>query len=198
MAQELILASASVARNRLLRNAGVLFRTVASGIDEAAIKQKLKLDQKCPSEVVVALATAKAISVGTQYPGNTIIGSDQLLVCDGQWFDKPTCVQTARNHLERLSGRVHKLVNATVITRDNKPIWNYQNIINVEMRKLSIGLIDEYLAKEGGAVCESVGAYKLEGYGAQLLTQVDGDFFSILGLPILPLLRFLREQDILR
>ena len=198
MGPELILASASLARNRLLKNAGVVFRTVASGIDEAAIKQKFKLDEKCPNEVALALATAKAISVGTQYPGNTIIGSDQLLVCDGQWFDKPTCMETARDQLECLSGRVHKLVNATVITKNGASIWNYQNTVNVEMRELSIGLIDEYLAKEGGAVCETVGAYKLEGHGAQLLTKVDGDFFSILGLPILPLLGFLRERDILR
>ncbi len=198
MPQELILASASLARNRLLKNAGVAFHAVASDIDEVAMKRELKLDNQCPNAVVKALATAKAAKVGKKYPKTTIIGSDQLLVCNHQWFDKPTSIETARNQLERLSGRVHQLVNSTVIIKNSVAIWNYQNIINVEMRELSSDLIDEYLTKEGGAVCESVGAYKLEGYGAQLLKQVDGDFFSILGLPMFPLLGFLREQEILR
>ena len=198
MSQELILASASSARSRLLKNAGVFFRTVASGIDETAMKREFKLDNQRPSEVVEALATAKAKNVERKYPQTTIIGSDQLLVCSGQWFDKPTCLETAKHQLERLSGRVHQLVNSTVVIKNSMAIWSYQNTINVEMRELSSNLIDKYLAEEGLAVCESVGAYKLEGCGAQLLMQVDGDFFSILGLPMLPLLGFLREQALLR
>lgn len=198
MAPDVILASTSAARNRLLKNAGVSFHTIASGIDEAAIKRERKLDDQGPREVAEALATAKALNVAREHPDTMVIGSDQLLVCNDEWFDRPIGIDAARKQLERLSGQVHQLVNATVIIKNSAAIWNHQNTINVKMHELNSDLIEKYLSKEGGAACESVGAYKLEGHGAQLLAQVDGDFFSILGLPLLPLLGFLREQDILR
>ena len=198
MSLDLVLASTSAARNRLLKNAGVSFHTIASGVDEAPIKREGKLDDRGPREVAETLAATKALNVSRAHPHAIVIGSDQLLVCNDEWFDRPPCLVAARKQLERLSGKVHQLVNATVIIKNGAVIWNYQNIINVEMRELSSDLIEKYLAKEGQTVCESVGAYKLEGYGAQLLAQVDGDFFSILGLPLLPLLGFLREQNILR
>ena len=198
MSLDLILASTSAARNRLLKNAGVSFHAIASGIDEARIKRERKLDDQSPIEVAEALATAKALNVAREHPQAIVIGSDQLLVCNDEWFDRPICLDAARKQLERLSGNVHQLVNATVIIKNSAAIWTYKNTINVEMRELSSDLIEKYLAKEGEAVCETVGAYKLEGRGAQLLVQVDGDFFSILGLPLLPLLGFLREQDSLR
>ena len=198
MSLDLILASTSAARNRLLKNAGVSFHAIASGIDEALIKRERKLDDQSPIEVAEALATAKALNVAREHPQAIVIGSDQLLVCNDEWFDRPICLDAARKQLERLSGNVHQLVNATVIIKNSAAIWTYKNTINVEMRELSSDLIEKYLAKEGEAVCETVGAYKLEGRGAQLLVQVDGDFFSILGLPLLPLLGFLREQDSLR
>jgi len=198
MSLNLVLASTSAARNRLLKNAGVSFHTIASGVDEAPIKREGKLGDRGPREVAETLAAKKALNVSRAHPHAIVIGSDQLLVCKDEWFDRPPSLVAARKQLERLSGRVHQLVNATVIIKNGAAIWNYQNTINVEMRELSSDLIEKYLAKEGEAVCESVGAYKLEGCGAQLLAQVDGDFFSILGLPLLPLLGFLREQNILR
>ena len=198
MSPDLILASTSASRNRLLKNAGVSFQAIPPGIDEAAIKHERKLDGLGPREVAEALATAKADSVAREHQYTIVIGSDQLLVCNEEWFDRPTCLDSARKQLERLSGQVHQLVNSTVIIKNSTAIWKYENTINVEMHELNSDLIKKYLAKEGRAVCESVGAYKLEGHGAQLLAQVDGDFFSILGLPLLPLLGFLRVQDILR
>ncbi len=197
MSRDLILASSSAARNSLLKNAGVSFRAVSPGIDEAAIKRDGQLNCERPDEVAETLAKEKALSVGRRNPKSSVIGSDQILVCNCHWFDKPMNLETARKQLESLSGQVHQLVNATVIVRDNIAIWTHKNTVNVEMCKLSSDWIEKYLAKEGQVVCESVGAYKLEGRGVQLLRHVDGDFFSILGLPMFPLLGFLREKEIL-
>ena len=197
MSSDLILASSSAARNSLLKNAGVSFRAVRPRIDEAAIKRDGQLNCERPDEVAETLAKEKALGVGRGNPKSCVIGSDQILVCNGHWFDKPISLETARKQLETLSGQVHQLVNATVIVRDSREIWTYKNTVNVEMCQLSSDLIEKYLVKEGQAVCESVGAYKLEGRGVQLLRHVDGDFFSILGLPMFPLLGFLREKEIL-
>ena len=197
MSLDLILASSSSSRNRLLVNAGVRFRAVSPGIDEDVIKREGQLNQQRPNEVAEMLAKAKAFNVGKKYKQATVIGSDQILFCNGDWFDKPANLDIAQKQLERLSGQVHQLVNATVIIQNNMVVWTHQNIISVEMCNLSPNLIDKYLAKEGKGARESVGAYKLEGRGVQLLKEVDGDFFSILGLPMLPLLSFLREQGLL-
>ncbi len=197
MSLDLILASSSAARNSLLKNAGISFRAVSPGIDEGAIKRDGQLNCERPDEVAETLAKEKALSVGKRNPKSSVIGSDQILVCNGHWFDKPLNLETARKQLERLSGQVHQLVNATVIVRDSIAIWTHKNTVNIEMCQLSSDRIEKYLAKEGQGVCDSVGAYKLEGRGVQLLKHVDGDFFSILGLPMVPLLGFLREKDML-
>jgi len=145
----------------------------------------------------LALASAKAAMVAAPNPDALVIGADQLLVCEGQKFDKPVDLADAARHLRRLSGRTHTLVTAVCVHQADACIWSNVAEARLTMRPLSEAFIAQYLAAEGEAVCGSVGAYRLEGLGAQLFSAVEGDFFTVLGLNLLPLLGFLREAGVL-
>ncbi len=195
-APALVLASASQSRMTVLRNAGLDPVQDPSSVDEDKVKQSLKTDGADAAQVAITLAELKAQQTARRYPGALVIGADQMLDCDGVWFDKPPDVAHARGHLQSLRGRTHELVTAAAVIRDGVSIWQHVDRARLTMRDFSDGFIDDYLDRVGEDACRSVGAYQLEGLGAQLFSRIDGDFFTILGLPLLPLLDYLRGHGI--
>lgn len=190
----LILASASPARAGLLAAAGIAFCVAPAAIDEAAVKRAFRTDRRAASECALALAEAKAQWVSEREPGALVIGADQILVCEGEWFDKPADLGAARAQLQKLRGRAHMLATAVCAVSARERVWQLGVAPELSMRRFSDAFLDEYLAAEGAAVLGSVGAYRLEARGAQLFDRIAGDHFAILGLPLLELLRFLRES----
>jgi len=146
---------------------------------------------------VEALAELKAIRVSASHPGALVIGADQVLALDDEMFDKPASMDEARGHLQRLSGRTHRLVCGTCIAENSGRVWSALDEAELTVRPLGPEFIESYLATAGEAVLASVGAYQLEGPGAQLFSRIRGDFFTILGLPLLPVLAFLRDRRVL-
>lgn len=193
----LILASASLSRAAILQQAGLAFRAEASDCDEDAIKSQLQKEGASVADVAGALAEAKAEIVAAGNPDAHIIAADQMLECDGAWLDKPVSLDQARSHLKQLRGKTHYLVSATVIFSGPNCIWRHGVRTAMHMRAFSDDFLERYLAEAGEMVCRSVGAYQLEGLGAQLFDAIEGDYFSILGLPLLPMMRFLREKGII-
>jgi septum formation protein len=192
-----ILASASKARRTVLEGAGLRFETRVAGVDEAAIKEAAQAEGISPDAAALILADAKAERVAAHAPDALVIGADQLLVCDGAWFDKPPDMAAARAHLQHLRGRRHELVTALVCHRAGQRIWQHVAKPRLTMRDFSDTFLEAYLAAEGEALLSSVGAYRLEGHGAQLFDRIEGDQPAILGMPLLPLLGFLREHGVL-
>ncbi len=195
---DLILASASKARQTLLHQAGVKFRTQVSQLDEASFKASLKAEDATAQMAVEALGELKARKVAQQIPESLVIGADQILSINDIWFDKPVDLEHARAHLAALSGKTHFLHTSVSVLRGEQVLWHHNETCEMTMRDLSADFIDAYLAQEGEEVLYSVGAYRLEGLGAQLFSKIYGDFFTILGLPLLPLLEFLRNNQILK
>jgi septum formation protein len=191
----LILASQSQVRQALLANAGLSFETIPAAIDERAIQRNSGLTTG--SEIAVLLACEKARDVSLRSPGRYVIGADQTLECDGRLFNKPVGRAEAATHLRALSGRTHTLHAGVAIVRDGKPLFEDVSVARMTMRELSEDTIEAYLNAVGDAATASVGAYQLEDLGVHLFSRVEGDHFSILGLPLLPLLAFLRSQGLL-
>ena len=191
--KKLILASASSARARLLDAAGVEFRIEPAEIDEAEFKRTGRASRWTPQDCALALAEAKAQSVSRRYPGALIIGADQILACDGKWFDKPVGIIAARRQLQALRGRTHLLATAACVVRDGERVWHHVSSPELMMRRFSDEFLDDYLAAEGETVLGSVGGYRLEARGVQLFEHISGDHFAILGLPLIELLGFLCE-----
>jgi septum formation protein len=189
----LVLASTSAARRALLANAGVPVEVAAPAVDEAAVKAALLADDASPRDVADALAEAKAVKVSARSAG-LVIGADMTLDLDGRLYDKPISVQEARAHLLDFKGRTHSLHSAVVIAEGGSPVWRHVATARLTMRPFSEAFLDAYLAAEGEALLSSVGCYRLEGLGAQLFERIDGDYFAILGLPLLPILGYLRER----
>lgn len=193
----LILASASSVRARLLAAAGVVFRVEPAEVDEAAVKRASRTARRSAGDCALALADAKARWVSRCKPEALVIGADQILVCDGEWFDKPVDLDAARTQLQVLRGRTHVLASAVTAFRAGERIWQHLSAPQLTMRRFSDAFLDDYLAAEGAAALGSVGAYRLETVGVQLFDRVEGDHFAILGLPLIELLGFLREQGLL-
>ncbi len=191
----LILASASAARRQMLQNAGIDFAVQPARVDESAIKEAMQADGAHPSDAAQALADLKAMRVSPEPAAALVIGADQVLECDGTWFDKPDTVATAQRQLEALSGRTHHLHTAAAVVKEGGVIWREATDVALTMRPLSAAFIADYLEAAGDTVLQSVGGYQIEGRGVQLFAALRGDFFSILGLPLLPLLEFLRGHD---
>ena len=196
-APRVILASASAARRDLLRNAGVAIDIEAARIDEAEIKKSLKAEGASSRVAAESLAELKALRIARNRPGCLVIGADQMLDLEGRWFDKPVDRAAAATQLRALSGRTHKLISALVVVREEARLWHHVAEARLTMRQLSDDFIEAYLNQAGTEVCASVGAYQLEGIGAQLFAKIEGDYFTILGLPLLPLLDFLRNHRVL-
>jgi len=194
---KLILASQSLARRALLEGAGLDFEAVPASVDEVTIKESAKAEGLSAADAATMLADSKAARIARRHPDAVIIGADQLLVCEGEWFDKPEDIEAARGHLHRLRNRAHELVTATVVWRNGERAWHHVATPRLAMRDFSEAFLDEYLAREGAHVTSSVGAYRLEGMGIQLMREIRGDHSAILGLPLLPLLAYLRDSGVI-
>ena len=192
--RRLILASASHVRARLLRAAGLEIDVVPSAMDEAELKKSAA--HYDTETLALRLARAKAEQVSYPHPESYVIGADQILDCDGTLFDKPIDRAAAADHLRRLRGRTHRLVTACVVAKAGATAWEHVSAPRLTMRDFSDAFLEEYLSHAGDDVTASVGAYKLEDVGAQLFERIEGDYFTILGLPLLPLLSFLRQQGL--
>jgi septum formation protein len=191
----LILASQSQSRRSMLEAAGVKHRAVRPLVDEEAAKRDLAARSLSADELAEALALAKANSIADMPMPGMILGCDQTLVCDdGTMLDKAESLDALADQLARLSGRTHRLFSAAVIVEDHLPVWQAIDSARMTMRRLSKAFIADYLAREGEALLGCVGGYRIEGRGAQLFDQVDGSQFVIQGLPLLPLLAFLRQR----
>jgi septum formation protein len=187
----IVLASTSHARSRLLRDAGVDFDVRAPGVDEAAVKRGLIDQGATPREIADALAQAKAVKISLRTDG-LVLGCDQTLDLDGRLFDKPANLTEARDHLLALRGSTHRLHSAVVAAAGGSPVWREVSTATLVMRAFTDDFLEAYLATEGESLLACAGAYRLEGRGVQLFDQVQGDYFAILGLPMTPLLAFLR------
>ena len=200
-APALTLASGSRTRAVMLRNAGLDFNVAPAELDEAAVKQSLRAEDAPPHRVADTLAGMKAARIARKIagtdPGHLVLGADQVLDLDGALLDKPADRAAAADHLRRLSGKRHRLVSAAVLLEDGERIWDCSDVATLAVRPLSDRFIEAYLDSAGDDALDSVGAYRLEGLGAHLFASVEGDFFTILGLPLLPLLDFLRGHGVL-
>ena len=190
----LILASRSPARARLLAEAGVAVELRPAEVDEAVVKRRLLSEGENPRAVALALAMVKA-EVLTVEPEALVIGADQTLEFEGELLDKPRTLEHARLQLLRLRGGAHRLHSAVAVVRAGHTVWRTVDSVTLHVRAFSETFLDAYLDAEGQAVLGCVGAYRLEGWGAQLFERVEGDYFTVLGLPLLPLLGFLRDED---
>ncbi|MCD7108167.1 Maf-like protein [Rhizobium sp. DKSPLA3] len=206
MTHQLVLASASPFRRMLLENAGIAFRWQAAEIDERALEEPLAAEGASPEKVATVLAEAKAESVAAalreaQGAGEgiapVVIGSDQTLSLGDRVFHKPASMAEARDHLRALSGATHQLNSAIALHQDGRTLWSHVSTARLTMRRLDDGFIARHLARVGEKALTSVGAYQLEGEGVQLFEAIDGDYFTILGLPILPLLGELRRLRVI-
>ena len=193
-APKLILASGSPARRALLQAAGLRFTVCPAAVDEAAIKDAMRAKGASPDAAALALATAKARAIDA--PGAVVIGADQMLVCRGEWFDKPGDADTLMEHLVRLRGQTHRLVTAVTCWQDGAPLWHHAASPALTMRPFSDGFIEAYIAAEGAACAACVGGYRFEAAGVHLFERVEGEHAAILGLPLLPLLGFLRQHGV--
>jgi septum formation protein len=183
-APRVILASASRIRRTMLANAGVDVACETAGVDEAVVKDA----------IAAALAESKARAVSTRNPDALVIGADSMIACDDTHFDKPPDPERAVAQLLALAGRTHRLLSAAVVLRAGEVVWREVDAARLTMRPFGRDFAERYVATIGDAATASVGAYQLEGLGAQLFVRVEGDFFTVLGLPLLPLLGFLRSQ----
>ena len=195
--KSLVIATASRSRRQLLENAGVTFEALATNVDESAIKATALAEGLSVEATALALAGAKARAAQQMYPNSLIIGADQMLDCGGRWLDKPDSLIAAGNTLRLLRGKSHDLVTSVSVVHEGKEIWALTDRAKLLMRDFSDDFLDTYLSNVGDDVMLSVGAYQLEGLGAQLFERIDGDYFTILGLPLLPLLGFLRDRNVI-
>ncbi len=193
----ILLASRSAARISLLKAAGVVFTAVPSSVDERAAEMPLIAGGASPADIAMALAEAKAVDISALSRDAIVIGADQTLDLDGQRWTKPESMAIAREQLARLSGQTHRLHSAAAIAREGIVTWRHVGTATLTMRALTAAAIDAYLAEVGDAALGSVGAYQLEGVGVRLFEKIDGDYFTILGLPLLALLARLRDEGAL-
>jgi septum formation protein len=191
----LILASQSAARAGLLTAAGLRFEARPARVDETAVKQACRAEGVDAADTALTLAGLKAERI--RDPHAMVIGADQLLVCGDVWFDKPDSIDAARDHLRALRGQTHRLVTAVVCLRGSQEVWRHVAEPRLRMRGFSDAFLDAYLDAEGDAILSCVGAYRLEGLGVHLFDSIEGEHAAILGLPMLPLLGFLRQHRLI-
>jgi len=194
----LILASTSKTRSQLLESAGLSFIAEAPGLDEATMREAIGAEKTLdPHDVAEVLARAKAEAVSDLAQGAFVIGSDQVLAFEDQILAKPKNMKEARERLLDLKGKSHQLHTAVAVATDGGTIWAYTDVATLTMRKLSPEFIGHYLAAAGEGILNAVGGYQIESLGIQLFEKIEGDFFSILGLPLLPLLDSLRREGVI-
>lgn len=194
MSPPLVLASGSKVRRQLLANAGLAFEVIPAEIDERRLAEPMVAAGADPAAIAEMLAEAKAAAVSAGAPAALTIGADQTLDLDGACLSKPADRAAARAQLAALSGRTHRLQSALAVARGGRAIWRFRDAASLTMRTLDAAEIERYLDEVGAAAFSSVGAYQLEGPGIRLFERIDGDYFTILGLPLLPLLHLLRVE----
>ncbi|MBB6260792.1 septum formation protein [Paenochrobactrum gallinarii] len=197
MTTSLILASKSPFRAQLLKNAGLTFGTENADIDERAVEAPLYRSGATPEDVAIVLAEAKALAVSEKHPDAIIIGCDQTLSLGDEIFHKPADLEEAGKNLLKLSGKTHQLNSGIVLVKNGETIWRHVAIAYMTMRPLQPEFIGRYLGRIGDNALSSVGAYQVEGEGIQLFEKIKGDYFTIIGLPLLPLLQKLREESLI-
>ena len=190
----MILASGSAIRAQLLRQAGVAFAQIPARVDEEAVKESLR--GEAVERVPEVLAEMKALRVSQSHPDALVVGADQILAFEGAVISKSETLDQARALLRRLRGKEHQLIGGTVLAKGGQVIWRHLARSRLWLRAFSDAFLENYLASEGQEALQSVGCYRLEGPGVQLFARIEGDYFSILGLPLLPLLAALREQGV--
>ncbi len=196
-AQQLILASTSPFRRQLLENAGLKVQPVAPEIDERAVEKALEGSDMNPEDVAAILAEAKAVEVSERFPDAWVVGGDQTRSLGDEVFHKPADMEGARRHLLALSGKTHQLNSAIVIAKNGEAVWRHVAIARMTMRHLDTAFIGRHLSRVGDIALKSVGAYQVEGEGIQLFERIEGDYFTIVGVPLLPLLNKLRELEVI-
>ncbi|MEL6861285.1 MAG: Maf family protein [Pseudomonadota bacterium] len=193
---DIILASGSASRRALLAGAGVEAQSIKPNVDEDSAKIAMRAEGVKVRDQAMQLAEMKALKISRTHPG-LVIGGDQMLNLEGEAFDKPKDLAQAKSHLEALSGKAHHLETAIVIAENGEFVWRHLARPKLTVRTLSDGFIDSYIETCGEPLLSTVGAYQLEGPGAQIFSKIEGDYFSILGLPLLPLLDYLRVRNVL-
>ncbi len=194
---DLILASGSLSRRTLLENAGVAFQAMPARIDETAVIESMEADGAPAGDIAQSLADLKALRVSPAHPEALVLGADQILVCEGTVHEKPPSLEAARDKLKALRGKTHQLVTAQAIAKNGAIIWRHLDTADLTMRTFSDDWLEAYLARGGADLLTSVGAYRLEEDGIQLFSAIKGDYFTILGLSLLPLLDFIRGHGVI-
>ena len=192
LVKRLVLASASPTRSAMLTAAGLSFTIDPADIDERAIADKQIAGGATGGDVAAALASAKALDVGARHTGALTLGADQTLVCEGRFLNKSADLEKAREQLSFLAGKTHELFSAASVVSSDEIVWSHVSRARLRMRAFSPAFLSHYLAAMGDKACASVGAYQIEGLGIQLFEHIEGDHHTILGMPLLPLLAFLR------
>lgn len=195
----LILASASSVRRQLLQQAGLSFQVIPADVDETSLKKEAAVSGTVsPIEMAMKLAEEKAVSVSKYHENHLVIGSDQMLECTGRLFDKPENLSQAREHLVILRGKTHNLISGICCAFNGEVCWRHHDVATLTMRQFSDEFLESYLSLTENEITQTVGGYKLEGPGIQLFEKITGDYFTILGLPLLPLLAYLRTRNIVK
>ena len=197
MSDRIVLASGSTIRQQLLANAGVVFDVIVARVDEDAIRAALLVEGATPRDVVDALAEFKAQRVAEKAPDALVIGCDQILELGGKILSKPVSKAEARAQLLDLRNKRHKLLSAVVIYEAGKPVWRHVGEVRLQMRMFSDGYLDAYIDRNWDSIRHSVGAYKMEEEGVRLFSKIEGDYFNILGLPLIELLSYLTLKGVL-
>jgi septum formation protein len=197
MVERIVLASGSPFRKAMLEAAGVDIDVVPAKIDERVVEKTLEGTGASPEDVAQVLAEAKALDVSERNPGRLVLGCDQTLSLGDELFHKPKDMEDARRHLLKLSGKTHQLNSAAVLARNGETFWHRVGVANLTMRKLEPAFIGRHLARVGPMALNSVGAYQVESEGIQLFEKIEGDHFTIVGLPLLPLLKELRDLGVI-
>ena len=194
MSVPVLLASASEIRAQLLRNAGLSVTVQPARLDEEAIRAALEAEGANPRDAADALAEAKAAKLSAKTPGALVLGADQVLDFNGRVFSKPETPEDAKAQLRALSGQTHRLLSALVVVRDGEPLWRHVGQVRLTMHTLSEAFIDDYIARNWDSIRWAVGCYKLEEEGVRLFSRIEGDYFSVLGLPLIEFLNWLRAR----
>ena len=198
MARQIVLASGSTIRGQMLSNAGIAFEAIVPRVDEEMIKMALQAEQATPRDIADTLAETKARKIGGKHPDKLVIGCDQVLDIEGQILSKPQTPEEVKEQLKALRGKRHSLLSAVVVYHELKPLWRHVGQVRLYMRDISDSYLNEYVDRNWPSLQSSVGGYKLEEEGVRLFSRIEGDYFTILGLPMIEMINYLTASGDLK